>query len=145
MRRREFITVLGGAASVGWSLKARAQQPAIPAIGFLNAALEYDDTLAAFRQGLNDTCHVEGQNVAIDYRWAEGKYQQLPAMAADLVRRQVAVIVTSGSPTAAVAAKAATSTIPVVCVVGFDPVTAGLVAGPQPAGRKRHWGNPVRG
>jgi putative tryptophan/tyrosine transport system substrate-binding protein len=127
MRRRDFIRLVG-AAAVGCPLTVRAQRPTMPTIGFLNAALEYDDTLAAYRQGLSDTGYVEAQNVAIDYRWAEGKYEQLPAMAADLVRRQVAVIVTSGSPTSAVAAKAATSTIPIVCVVGFDPVTAGLIA-----------------
>jgi len=128
MRRRDVITLLGGAAAR--PLAARAQQPAMPVIGYCSGRSPVTDVpmLSAFQQGLNETGYVEGRNVAIDFRWAEGRYDRLPELVNDLVRRKVAVIVTSGGEATARAAKAATSTIPIVFNIGGDPVEAGLVA-----------------
>jgi putative ABC transport system substrate-binding protein len=127
MNRRELVLLLGSAVIAPRTL--RAQQKAMPVVGFLGAASPgpFDPRLAAFHQGLGETGYVEGQNVAIESRWAEGRYDQLPALAADLVGRKVDVIVTQGPP-AARAAKNATSTIPIVFVLGVDPIAAGLVA-----------------
>src|SRR5262245_55760149 len=123
MRRREFITLFGGAAAA-WPVAGRVE-PAERAIGWLSARSRLSDNLTGFREGLSETGYVEGKNLTIDYRWAEGQYDRLQGLAADLVRSQVAVIVTAGGPQVARAAQAATSTIPIVFQSGRDPVQDG--------------------
>ena len=139
VRRRDFITLLGGAAVAG-SVGARAQQAGMPVIGFLHSASPdaYVSQLKAFHQALKEIGFVEGQNVAIEYRWAENQIDRLSALAGDLVRRKVLVIAAGGSPASALAAKSATTTIPIVFMNAADPVRIGLVASFNRAGRKRN-------
>src|SRR5437588_5183906 len=126
MKRREFIILLGSAAAA-WPLATRAQQPAVRVIGFLSSASVGRQVPIAFSKGLNEGNYFEGRNVTVEHRWADGHYNQLPALAADLVRRQVDLIVASGGLVSAMAAKGSTPTIPILFIAGFDPVKVGLV------------------
>ena len=129
MKRREFITLLGGAAVV-WPFIARAQQPAMPVIGFLSSLSQFESSnlVTGFHRGLAESGFVEAQNIVIDYRWADGRYDRLPAMAADLISRRMVLLVSTGGQPTLVAAKAATTTIPIVFATGVDPVESGIIA-----------------
>src|SRR5258707_11505072 len=129
MRRRELVSLLGG-ATASWPLRSRAQQKPTPVIGFLGigSAGQFAPVVGAFHEGLKDTGWVVGQNVAIEYRWADGHLEMLPALVADLVKRKVDILATSGGAAAALAAKSASSTIPIIFEIGIDPVARGLVA-----------------
>ena len=142
--RRKFIVALGSAAAC--PLVAHAQQPTMPVVGFLSSRSpgEFDGVVAAFRQGLGEAGFVEGQNVVIAFRWAEGRYHRLPALAAELVDQRVVVILAAGGSSSALAAKAATATVPIVFSAVSEPVQLGLVASLSPAGRQRHGHGHVR-
>jgi putative tryptophan/tyrosine transport system substrate-binding protein len=139
MRRREFITLLGSAAAVGWPLAPRAQQPTLPIVGMLGPGSPETDAfrIAALRQGLKEVGYVEGQTATIEYRGAEGHYDRFPALVADFVRRQVSVIATGSTP-AALAAKAGNTTVPIVFTLAGDPVQLQPCCQPQSAGRQSH-------